>query len=137
LLGIMLALAGCKKDGEKEAIAEAAQARMELVKAKAEAMGLKGEVSYLREKLLAANQARDILKQQVDELLEDHNSIATESQNAEVEIEGLKAKLAEQTRKANELEKQIEQLKAIAREFQAKVDQQKNEEQPTQKEAPQ
>jgi chromosome segregation ATPase len=92
-------------------------------------MGLKGEVGYLKEKLLAANQARDMLKERLDELLEDQNSIATEAQNAQVEIDGLKAKLAEQIKKATELEKQVEQLKAVIREVQTKLEQQAAEQQ--------
>jgi peptidoglycan hydrolase CwlO-like protein len=68
-------------------------------------------------------------------LLEDQNSVATETQNDEVEIDDFKAKLAEQTKKANELEKQVEQLKAVIRQVQIKLEQQAAEQQAEKHEA--
>lgn len=122
---LMLFLSGCKKDEEKQALAEAAQARVELVKTKAEVVALKSEVSFLKEKLLKANQARDQLREQLNESLQEHDTVATEAQDAVGEIENLKAKLAEQTKKSAELEKQVDQLKGITRELQTRLDEQK------------
>ena len=64
----MMAVAGCKDDGKRKALAEAAQAKTEAVKLRAETVALKGEISYLKEKLQTANQAQNKLQKQLDEL---------------------------------------------------------------------
>jgi len=126
LLIILTALvlpAGCKDDEKKKAFAEAAEARMELIKAKAEMVKLKGEISYLKDKLQTVTLTRDDLQEQLDQSLKEHDDDATETQNSQQEIDNLKAMLAEQNKKAGELERQVEQLKTIIREFQARIEQ--------------
>jgi len=127
-LAIILAFAGCKDDREKKALEEAVQARVELVKTKAEVVALKSETSFLKEKLLAANLAKAQLHDQLNQSLEEHDTTATEAQDAAGEIDTLKTKLAEQTKKSADLEKQVDQLKGIIRELQTRLDEQKTTE---------
>jgi len=123
-------LSGCDDGKKKKALAEAAQAKTEAVKLKAEVVELKGEISYLKEKLQTANVARDKLRKQSDELIEDKEAVTTDVQDAQQEVDNLKALLAEQTKKANELQKQVDQLKAVIREFQTRIEPNKTPEQP-------
>ena len=67
---------------------------------------------------------------QQDQLLEDKDAAMTETQDAQQESDNIKAMLVGQTKKAGELEKQVQQLKAIIRELQAKIEQLKATEQP-------
>ena len=136
ILVLMVSLAGCKDDGKRKALAEAAQARAEVVKLKAEIVQLKSEVSYLNEKLAAANQARDNLQKTLDLLLEDKDATMTDAEDAQQENDKLKTLLAEQIKKTGELEKQVETLKTVLRELQARTEQQKGEEQPKTTEPP-
>ena len=126
---LVLLFAGCKDDEKKKALAEAAQARAEAVKLQAEIVQLKGEASYLREQLLTANQAQDKLKEQVDLHLEEKDAVITEAQDSQQESDKLSTLLAEQTKKATELEKQVVQLKAVIRELQSRIDPNKPPEQ--------
>ena len=130
ILAATILLTGCKNDKKKKALAEAAQAKTEAVKLKAEVVELKGEISYLKEKLQTANVARDKLRKQSDELIEDKEAVTTDVQDAQQEVDNLKALLAEQTKKANELQKQVDQLKAVIREFQTRIEPNKTPEQP-------
>jgi chromosome segregation ATPase len=125
-----MALAGCKDDGKRKALAEEAQARAEIVKLKAETVQLKSEVSYLNEKLVAANQAKDNLQIQLGLLIEDSNATTTDAEDVQQKNDKLKTLLAEQIKKTGELEKQGETLKAVINAFQARIEQQKAAEQP-------
>jgi chromosome segregation ATPase len=123
-------LTGCDDGKKKKALAEAAQAKAEAVKLKAESVALKGEVSFLKDRLQTANQARDKLQKQLDQLFEDKEAVTTDAQDALKENDSLKALLAEQTKKTDELQKQVEQLKAVIRELQTKIEPNKPPEQP-------
>ena len=136
ILVLIMALAGCKDDGKRKALAEAAQARAEAIKLKAETVQLKSEVSYLNEKLAAANIAKDNLQIQLGQLIEDSNSTTTDAENVQQENDKLKTHLAEQIKKTGELEKQVETLKMVLRELQARTEKQKGEEQPKTTEPP-
>jgi chromosome segregation ATPase len=125
-----MALAGCKDDGKRKALAEAAQARAEIVKLKAETVQLKSEVSYLNEKLATANQAKDNIQIQLNQLIEDSNATTTDADGVQQENDKLKTLLAEQIKKTGELEKQVETLKAVINALQARIEQQKTAEQP-------
>ncbi len=122
ILAATILLAGCKSDEKKKALADAAQAKAEVVKLKADIVELKGQISYLRDKLQTAELARDKLRKQSEELIEDKEVSTTDVQDAQQEIDNLKAQLAEQTKKANDLQKQVDQLKAVIREFQARIE---------------
>jgi chromosome segregation ATPase len=126
----VMMLSGCKDDNKKKALAEAAQAKVELVKVKAEMAKLKGEVSYLNEKLQTANQDKDKLQQQLDDLLKERDTVITEADNSLEQTDKLTTVLAEQIRKANELQKQVEQLKAVIRALQSRIEPNKPPEQP-------
>ncbi len=131
ILVLTIALAGCKDDGKRKALAEeVAQARAEAVKLKAETVQLKSEVSYLNEKLAAANQAKDNIQIQLDLLIEDSNATTTDAEDVQQENDKLKTLLAEQIKKTGELEKRVETLKAVINALQARIEQQKAAEQP-------
>jgi len=121
---LVLFLTGCKDDEKKKALAEATQAKTDLIKAKAENVRLKGEAAYLRDKLQTIEKSRADLESQINQLLEDQNAAATGEQTVEAERDKLKTMLAEQMKKSAELEKQVEQLKAVIREIQTKLEQQ-------------
>jgi hypothetical protein len=65
----------------------------------------------------------------MNQLLEDQNAASTGEQTAQAERDKLKTMLAEQIKKSSELEKQVEQLKAIIREVQTKLELQATEQQ--------
>jgi chromosome segregation ATPase len=130
ILATIVLLAGCRNDEKKKALAEAAQAKAEVVKLKADTVALKGEVSFLKERLRTTNKARDKFQKQSDELIEDKEAVTTDAQDALQENDKLKAILAEQTKKTDELKKQVEQLKAVIRELQKKIEPNKPPEQP-------
>jgi len=123
-------LGGCDDSEKQKALAEAAQAKVELVKLRAEVVGLKGEISYLKEKLQTANQARDKLQQQLDQLLEERDIVVTEADSAQEQSDKLATTLAEQTKKAGELDKQVELLKGVIRELQTRIEPNTTPEQP-------
>ena len=131
LIGITLLMfvvtispAGCKDAKKQKALAEeAAQAKTEVIKSKAEIVQLKSEISYLNEKLVTANQARDNAQIQLDHMIKDSNSAVTNEDNIQQENDKLRKLLAEQLKKDNELEKRIENLKAVIRELQARIEQ--------------
>jgi chromosome segregation ATPase len=129
ILATIVLLAGCKNDEKKKALAEA-QARAEVVKLKADTVALKGEISFLKDRLQTANQARNKLQNQLDQLNEDKEAVTTDAQDALQENDKLKSLLAEQTKKTDELQKQVDQLKAVIRELQKKIEPNKPPEQP-------
>ena len=124
ILVLTISLAGCKDDKKQRALVEeVARAKAEAVKLKAETVQLKSEISYLNEKLVTANQARDNAQIQLDQMIKDSNSAVTNEDNIQQENDKLRKLLAEQLKKDNELEKRIENLKAVIRELQARIEQ--------------
>ena len=117
---LVLLSVGCKDTKAKKASAEAAQARAELVKAKADIVQLKGETSYLKERLKTTEQARDNLQQQLDAILKEQEIVTGDTQQ---EINNLRIAFVEQIKKAIELQKQVDQLKAVIRELQTVIEQ--------------
>ncbi len=130
LMILMMAVAGCKDDGKQKALAEAAQARAEIVKLKAETVQLKSEISYLNEKLVAANMEKDKIQIQLAHLIEDSNATTADVEDVQQENTRLKTQLAEQIKKTGELEKQVETLKSVINLLQTRLEQQKPAEQP-------
>jgi chromosome segregation ATPase len=124
VLAMTIVTGGCKDDDKQEARAEAAQAKAEVLKLRAEMLKLKGKSSYLREQLQTTTQGRDNLQWQMEQLLEEHNVAVTDFYNAQEEVDHLKAMLAEQTKKALELQEQVDRLKAVIRELQVRFERQ-------------
>ena len=123
ILALAISLAGCKDTKtQKSLVEELAQAKAEVVKVKAETVQLKSEISYLNEKLVAANMARDNMQTQLGQIIEDSNTTVTEADTLQQENTKLRKLLAEQLKKNNELEKQIETLKAAIRVIQARIE---------------
>jgi chromosome segregation ATPase len=130
ILLLIVSLAGCKDDGKRKALTEAAQARAEVVKLKAETVQLKSEISYLNEKLVTANMAKDNIQIQLNQLIEDSNATTTDAEDVQQENDKLKTQMAEQIKKTGELEKQVETLRAVINVLQTRIEQQKAAEQP-------
>jgi chromosome segregation ATPase len=123
ILVLTIVIAGCKDTKKQKALVEElAQAKAEAVKLKAEAVQLKSEISYLNEKLVAANLARDNTQIQLSQIIEDSNTTITEADTFQQENIKLRKLLAEQIKKNNELEKQIETLKAAIRVIQTRIE---------------
>jgi chromosome segregation ATPase len=123
ILVLTMATAGCKNTKKQKALAEeAAKAKAEVIKLKAESVQLKSEISYLNEKLVAANNARDKIQIQLDKLTEDQNAVTTDADEFLKENDNLKKMLAEQVKKGNELKIQLENLKAVIRELQTRIE---------------
>jgi uncharacterized coiled-coil DUF342 family protein len=116
----LVLLCGCKDTRVKKAAQDAAQARAELVKAKADIVQLKGEASYLRERLKTTEQARDNLQQQLDDILTEHETATGDTQQ---EINNLRTAFVEQITRTLELQKQVDRLKAVIRELQTSIEQ--------------
>jgi chromosome segregation ATPase len=119
---LAISLAGCKNDKRQKALVEeVARAKAEAVKFKAETVQLKSEISYLNEKLAAANMARDNMQIQLDQMIKDSNSAVTSTDDIQQENEKLRKLLADQLKKNKELEKQLETLRTVIRELQARM----------------
>jgi septal ring factor EnvC (AmiA/AmiB activator) len=138
ILVLAISLAGCKDDKKQRALVEEiARAKAEAVKLRAETVQLKSEISYLNEKLVAANQARDNIQIQLDRVIKDSNAAVTNADDIQQENDKLRKLLAEQLKKNNELGKQVETLRMVIGELQARMDPNKiAEHQPTQIEEP-
>ncbi|MGD0571914.1 MAG: hypothetical protein ABSB11_02710 [Sedimentisphaerales bacterium] len=123
ILALAISLSGCKDDKKQKALVEEiARAKAEAVKLKAETMQLKSEISYLNEKLVTANQARDNMQIQLDQMIKDSNSAVTDEDNIQQENDKLRKLLADQLKKNNEMEKQLETLRMVILELQARME---------------
>ena len=131
ILVLAISLAGCKDDKKHKALVEEiARAKAEAVKFKAETVQLKIEISYLNEKLVAANMARDNMQIQLDQMIKDSNAAVTNEDNIQQENDKLRKLLADQLKKNNEQEKQLETLRTVIRELQARMEPNKITEHP-------
>jgi len=131
ILVLTISLSGCKDEKKQKALVEeVARAKAEAIKFKAETVQLKSEISYLNEKLITANQARDNMQIQLDQVIKDSNSAATNEDDLQQENDKLRKLLADQLKKNNELEKQLETLRTVIRELQARIEPNKITEHP-------
>jgi chromosome segregation ATPase len=123
ILVLTITITGCKDTKKQKALVEElAQAKAEAVKLKAETVQLKSEISYLNEKLVTANMAKDNAQVQLSQIIEDSNTTITEADTFQQDNIKLRKLLAEQIKKNNELEKQIETLKAAIRVIQTRIE---------------
>jgi len=131
ILVLAISLAGCKNEKKQKALVEEiARAKAEAVKFKAETVQLKSEISYLNEKLVTANQARDNMQIQLDQVIKDSNAAGTNEDNIQQENDKLRKLLADQLKKNNEQEKQLETLRTVIRELQTRMEPNKITEHP-------
>ncbi len=119
-----LFLLGCDDKDKKTAYAQANQAKAELVKLKAELLGLKAEKAFLKEKLQTATLAHEQVANQLNDLLEEHDELAGEAEDAQQSSEHLITILAEQVKEVTVLQEQNDQLKAVIEQLQATIKQQ-------------
>ncbi len=127
-------VAGCKDTEKQKALAEAAQARIEIAKQQAEIVTLRGERAYLHEKLQTAEQTREQLQQQLDDLFQQQEEIIADANNAEQLNARVVTMLEEQARRASTVDNQnrqltatVEQLNTVVKQQQATIEQQKKE----------
>lgn len=116
----MLALTGCKDTERKEAVAEAAAAKAELTKIKAnlasiisERDNLKSELATVvgaRDKLQAAVDQAASMKEQLSKLTGERDTAIAKATEAQGIVEELKSQLAEQMQKITGLEGQNKKL---------------------------
>jgi chromosome segregation ATPase len=131
ILVLAISLAGCKDDKKQKALVEeVARAKAEAIKFKAETVQLKSEIGYLNEKLVTANQARDNMQIQLDQVIKDSNTAVTNEDNIQQENDKLRKLLTDQLKKNNELEKQLETLRMVIRELQTRIEPNKIAEHP-------
>ena len=127
-----LFLCGCKNDKKQKAlIDEIARAKADAIKFKAETVQLKSEISSLNEKLAAANLARDKMQVQLDQVTKDSSKVITSEDSIQQENDKLRKLLAEQLKKNKDMQKQMEMLKDVIRELQARIEPNRTPEHPS------
>jgi len=127
----MLNLVGCKDTKKKDAIAEAAAAKEELIKVKADLANIMSERDNLKLELTAVTEARDKLqaavsqaanvKEQLAELTEERDTAVAKATEAQSIVETLKSQLAEQIQKITGLEGQNKKLQEMIDELKNKL----------------
>jgi len=131
LMCSLFSLAGCKDAEREDAIAEAASAKKELAKVKADLAKTMNERDSLKLELTAVTDARDKLQAAVDQAENIKEQLAgftkerdtaiakvTETQNI---VENLKSQLAEQIQKVVGLESQNKKLQEMIDELKNKL----------------
>jgi len=131
LLCSLFSLAGCKDTGKEGAVAEAAAAKTELTKIKANLASIMSEGENLKLKLAAVTEARDKLqavvgqanniKEQLAGLTEERDKAITKGTEAQGMVEKLKSQMAEQIQKVTGLEGQNKKLQGIIDELKKKL----------------
>ena len=123
LLCSLFSLAGCKDTEKEEAVAEAAAAKTELTKIKANLANIMSEGENLKLKLAAVTEARDKLqamvgqakniKEQLAGLTEERDAAIAKATGAQSIVEKLKSQLAEQIQKVTGLQGQNKKLQEM------------------------
>jgi chromosome segregation ATPase len=119
----VLSLTGCKDTEKENAIAEAAAAKEELIKVKADLANIMSERDNLKLELTAVTEARDKLqaavgqaaniKEQLAGLTEERDTAIAKAAEAQSIVENLKSQLAEQIQKVTGLEGQNKKLQEM------------------------
>ena len=123
LICSLFGLAGCKDTEKEEAVAEAAAAKTELTKIKANLASIMSEGENLKLKLAAVTEARDKLqaivgqakniKDQLAGLTKERDAAIAKATGAQSIVEKLKSQLAEQIQKVTGLEGQNKKLQEM------------------------
>ena len=131
LLCSLFSLAGCKDTGKEEAVAEAAAAKAELTKIKANLASIMSERDDLKLKLTVVTDARDKLqamvgqatniKEQLAGLTQERDTAIAKATSAQTMVEKLKSQLGEQIQKVLGLEGQNKKLQQLIDELKNKL----------------
>jgi len=131
LLCSLFTLSGCKDIEKEKAVAEAAAAKTELRKVKADLVKITGERDSLRLEVAAAKEARDKLQAMAGQApnIEDQLAILTGERDTAITkvteiqsiVEKLKSQLAEQIQKATGLKGQNKKLQEMIDELKKKL----------------
>ena len=123
LICSLFGLAGCKDTEKEEAVAEAAAAKEELTKIKANLASIMSEGENLKLKLAAVTEARDKLQAAVDQaknvkeqlagLTEERDTAIARATEAQSIVEKLKSQLAGQIQKIIGLEGENKKLQEM------------------------
>ena len=123
LLCSLFSLTGCKDTEKEEAVAEAAAAKTELTKIKANLASIISEGENLKLKLAAVTEARDKLqamvgqakniKEQLAALTKERDAAIAKATGAQSIVEKLKSQLAEQIQKVTGLQGQNKKLQEM------------------------
>lgn len=122
VLACAVVVAGCKDREREEALLEAEEARMSLVKVQAALTRAKREVADLKEELLAVKETRRELQTQVDQIIKEHGTAVAEAGNAEERIRQLTAQSDGQAESVSALQKEIAALKVLTETQQATIE---------------
>ena len=132
LLCILFGLTGCKDTEKEGAIAEAAAAKKELARVKADLAKITSEQNNLKLELATVTEARDKLqamvgqaaniKEQLAGLTEERDTAIAKAAGAQGTVEQLKSQLAEQIQKITGLEGQNKELQEMIDELKKNLD---------------
>jgi DNA repair exonuclease SbcCD ATPase subunit len=130
ILCCSLALTGCKDTEQEEAVAEAAELRIQLEKAKADLSKVTSERDSIGTQLAAITQARDKLQaaaekgmnvmEQLASLTKERDSALAKAADAQGMVDKLKGQLQEQIQKTVGLQEQNKKLQDSIAELQKK-----------------
>jgi chromosome segregation ATPase len=131
LLCLSTGLTGCKDTAKENALAEAAAAKTELTKVKADLAKITSERDNLKLEMATVTEARDKLqatvgqtaniKEQLVSLTEERDTAVAKATSEQTIAEKLKGQLAEQIQKIAGLEGQNKQLQAMIDELKKKL----------------
>ena len=123
LICSLFGLAGCKDTEREQAVAEAAAAKEELIKVKADLASIMSERDSLKLELATVTDARDKLQAAVDQaknikeqlagLTEERDTAIAKATEAQSIVEKLKSQSAEQIQKVVGLESQNKKLQEM------------------------
>lgn len=131
LLCSLFSLIGCKDAEKEQAVAEAAETKIELTKVKALLAGATSDLDGLKLKMATVVEARDKLqtaleqagkiKDQLAGLTEQRDAAIAKATEAQGLVEKLKGQLAEQVKKAVGLESQNKKLQEMLGELKKSI----------------
>ena len=125
MLAYALVIAGCKDEERKQALAEAEEARLEMVKVKTALSRANREMTDLKEELAAVKETRNELQARIDQIIKEHGSVVAEAGNAQERLRQLAAQSDDQAKSMSTLQSENAELKAMAEAQQTTIEEQK------------
>ncbi len=125
MLAYALVIAGCKDEEREQALAEAEEARLALVKVKTALSRANREITDLKEELAAVKETRNELQARIDQIIREHGSVVAEAGNAKERLRQLAAQSDDQAKSMSTVQSENAELKTMAETQQATIDEQK------------
>ena len=113
VLACLLVPIGCEDKDKKEALTEAAEAKILLAKVKADLSKAKSQIADLEEELEAIKEIHDELQRQVKQLAGERDTAIAVAEQTLAKIKDLTARSDGQVESVGMLQNEIEQLKAV------------------------